>query len=330
MFTHIRALIYILELALSTRGNDQNFLRRAPPRTPLGLSPQTPMKNGAPLTLQVCLDYVPFTVTSALHFGARVFGRYLHFGRYQPSSDRLTQTGEGESPCFGSVDTCTSGPGFSVDTWSLSFWRGGQECSVRQRSIRSTECPPWALATRGSLSCFIVFRLSPTGGGEAGVPNLLSYPTSPFRESTVVSVALGGRSLPVVCRGVRVAVGQPERTGGSAGCWPRLPASPCATRSAPMAWVLRARAPAARLIAASRSGLGVRRSALSAAFAHRPSACCTPALHRRRAPAKAAHGAQLEAPNCAVPLEEAPAQEQVLVRLLADPLARVTVRSSCA
>ena len=43
-----------------------------------------------------------------------------------------------------------------------------------------------------------------------------------------------------------------------------------------------------------------------------------------------AHLAQLEAPNCAVPLEEAPAQEQVLVRLLADPLARVTVRSSCA
>ena len=131
-----------------------------------------------------------------------------------------------------------------------------------------------------------------------------------------------------MCRGERVAVEQPERTaGGSAGCWPRLPASPRATRSAPMAWVLRARAPAARLIAASRSGLGVRRSALSGV---RPSACCTPALHRRRAPAKAAHGAQLEAPNCAVPLEEAPAQEQVLVRLLADPLARVTVRSSCA
>ena len=130
-----------------------------------------------------------------------------------------------------------------------------------------------------------------------------------------------------MCRGERVAVEQPERTaGGSAGCWPRLPASPRATRSAPMAWVLRARAPAARLIAASRSGLGVRRSALSGV---RPSACCTPALHRRRALAKAAHGAQLEAPNCAVPLEEAPAQEQVLVRLLADPLARVTVRSSC-
>ena len=90
------------------------------------------------------------------------------------------------------------------------------------------------------------------------------------------------------------------------GCWPRLLASPRATRSAPMAWVLRARAPAARLIAASRSGLGVRRSALSGV---RPSACCTPALHRRRAPAKAAHGAQLEAPNCAVPLEEAPAQK---------------------
>ena len=89
----------------------------------------------------------------------------------------------------------------------------------------------------------------------------------------------------------------------------------------------RPQAPAARLIAASRSGLGVRRSALSGV---RPSVCCTPALHRRRAPAKAAHGAQLEAPNCAVPLEEAPAQEQVLVRLLADPLARVTVRSSCA
>ena len=41
-------------------------VRGAPPRTPLGLSPQTPMRNGAPLTLQVCLDYVPFTVTSAL------------------------------------------------------------------------------------------------------------------------------------------------------------------------------------------------------------------------------------------------------------------------
>ena len=173
------------------------------------------------------------------------------------------------------------------------------------------------------------YRLSPTGSGEAGVPNPLSYTPSPFRESTVVSVALGGRSLPVVCRGAGggLAVGPPERTGGSAGCWPRLLASPRATRSAPMAWVLRARAPAARLIAASRSGLGVRRSALSGV---RPSACCTPALHRRRAPAKAAHGAQLEAPNCAVPLEEAPAQEQVLVRLLADPLARVTVRSSCA
>ena len=69
----------------------------------------------------------------------------------------------------------------------------------------------------------------------------------------------------------------------------------------------------ARLIAASRSGLGVRRSALSGV---RPSACCTPALHRRRAPAKAAHGVQLEAPNCAVPLEEAPAQEQVLYACL--------------
>ena len=79
--------------------------------------------------------------------------------------------------------------------------------------------------------------------------------------------------------------------------------------------------------AARRLALRARRSALNGI---RPSACCTPALHRRRAPAKAAHGAQLEAPNCAVPLEEAPAQEQVLVRLLADPLARVTVRSSCA
>ena len=175
------------------------------------------------------------------------------------------------------------------------------------------------------------YRLSPTGSGEAGVPNPLSYPPSPFRESTVVSVALGGRSLPVVCRGAGgcgAARAHCHLAGGSAGCcWPRLPASPRATRSAPMAWVLRARAPAARLIAASRSGLGVRRSALSGV---RPSVCCTPALHRRRAPAKAAHGAQLEAPNCAVPLEEAPAQEQVLVRLLADPLARVTVRSSCA
>jgi len=69
-----------------------------------------------------------------------------------------------------------------------------------------------------------------------------------------------------VCRGERVAVEQPERTaGGSAGCWPRLPASPRATRSAPMAWALCARAHVARLIAASRSGLGVRRST---AFAH--------------------------------------------------------------
>ena len=71
-----------------------------------------------------------------------------------------------------------------------------------------------------------------------------------------------------MCRGAGggLAVEQPERTaGGSAGCWPRLPASPRATRSAPMAWALRARAPVARLSAASHSGLGVRRST---AFAH--------------------------------------------------------------
>ena len=48
--------------------------------------------------------------------------------------------------------------------------------------------------------------ISPTANrrrreAQAGVPNPLSYPPSPFRESTVVSVALGGRSLPVVCRG---------------------------------------------------------------------------------------------------------------------------------
>ena len=55
------------------------------------------------------------------------------------------------------------------------------------------------MTTRGSLSRF--YQLLPAGGGEAGVPNPLSYPPSPFRESTVVSVALGGRSLPVVCRG---------------------------------------------------------------------------------------------------------------------------------
>jgi hypothetical protein len=30
---------------------------------------------------------------------------------------------------------------------------------------------PWALTTRGSLSCF--YQLSPTGGGEAGVPNII-------------------------------------------------------------------------------------------------------------------------------------------------------------
>ena len=50
------------------------------------------------------------------------------------------------------------------------------------------------------------------------------------------------------------------------------------TRSAPMAWVLRARAPAARLIAASRSGLSVRCVRRSALSGVRPSACCTPAL----------------------------------------------------
>ena len=58
---------------------------------------------------------------------------------------------------------------------------------------------PWALTTRGSLTLSCFYRLSPTGGGEAGVPNPLSYTPSPFF-AKVVSVALGGRSLPVVCR----------------------------------------------------------------------------------------------------------------------------------
>jgi len=67
-------------------------------------------------------------------------------------------------------------------------------------NIRSTECPLGVDDQRESYRCF--YQLSPTGGGEAGVPNpALTYPPSPFRESTVVSVALGGRSLPVVCRG---------------------------------------------------------------------------------------------------------------------------------
>ena len=43
-------------------------------------------------------------------------------------------------------------------------------------------------------------------------------------------------------------------------------------------------------------------------------------------PAEAAHVAQLEGPDCAVAQEEASAQDQVLVRLLADPLARVPCR----
>jgi hypothetical protein len=78
-----------------------------------------------------------------------------------------------------------------------------------------------------------------------------------------------------------------------------------------------------------RLALRARRSALRA---QRRLPICV--LHTRAPSASSACkgcscGAQLEAPNCAVPLEEAPAQEQVLVRLLADPLARVTVRSSC-
>ena len=166
-------------------------------------------------------------------------------------------------------------------------------CTPINFNIRSTEHAPWALTTRGSLTLSCFYRLSPTGGGEAGVPNPLSYTPSPFF-AKVVSVALGGRSLPVVCRCAGGGGAARAHRRLSWGCWPRLLASPRATRSAPMAWVLRARAPAARLIAASRSGLGVRRSALSGV---RPSACCTPALHRRRALAKAAHGAQLEAPS---------------------------------
>ena len=43
---------------------------------------------------------------------------------------------------------------------------------------------PWALTTRGSLTLSCFYRLSPTGGGEAGVPNPLSYTPSPFRESS--------------------------------------------------------------------------------------------------------------------------------------------------
>ena len=53
----------------------------------------------------------------------------------------------------------------------------------------------------------------------------------------MLRVALEGRSLPVVHVGAGGTVGQPERA------W--LPASPRVTRSAPMAWALRTRAPVA-------------------------------------------------------------------------------------
>ena len=62
----------------------------------------------------------------------------------------------------------------------------------------------------------------------------------------------------------------------------------------------------------------------SVRFAHRSKATAPAA--RRRVPAEAAHVAQLEGPDCAVAQEEASAQDQVLVRLLADPLARVPCR----
>ena len=62
----------------------------------------------------------------------------------------------------------------------------------------------------------------------------------------------------------------------------------------------------------------------SVRFAHRSKATAPAA--RRRVPAEAAHVAQLEGPDCAVAQEEASAQDQVLVRLLADPLACVPCR----
>jgi hypothetical protein len=136
---------------------------------------------------------------------------------------------------------------------------------------------PWALTTRGSLIVVSIgYRQQAAAKRACQIRSVTPLPLF----AKVVSVALGGRSLPGRVQGCGWLWGSQSAldAGGSAGCWPRLPASPRATHSAPMAWVLRARAPAARLIAASRSGLGVRRSALSGI---RPSACCTPALHRR-------------------------------------------------
>ena len=76
---------------------------------------------------------------------------------------------------------------------------GGLRCActltTAQASAPATDLPitsklvldlrnaPWALTTRGSLTLSCFYRLSPTGGGEAGVPNPLSYTPSPFRES---------------------------------------------------------------------------------------------------------------------------------------------------
>ena len=183
------------------------------------------------------------------------------------------------------------------------------------------------MTTRGSLTLSCFYRLSPTVSGEAGVPNPLSYPPSPFRESTVVSVALGGRSLPVVCRGAG--------GGGAARAhwrlsWMLAQAASVASRYAFGADGVGAARPGACGEADRRLALRARRSALRA---QRRSPICV--LHTRAPSASSAckgcswcsaRGAQLRRSAG----RSARTKEQVLVRLLADPLARVTVRSSCA
>ena len=80
----------------------------------------------------------------------------------------------------------------------------------------------------------------------------------------MLRVALEGRSLPVVHVGAGGTVGQPERA------W--LPASLRVTRSAPMAWALRARAP----VAAGSLPRATRSVPKAGALRARAPTCCSP------------------------------------------------------
>ena len=83
--------------------------------------------------------------------------------------------------------------------------------------IRSTECPLGIDDQRESYSCLLVVSIGYRQQAAAKRVGQIRSVTPLPLFAKVVSVALGGRSLPQSCAGVRVAVGQPERTGGSAG-----------------------------------------------------------------------------------------------------------------